>query len=148
MGRMYVPVSALAVIAIGVFALAARAEPLNLLPGLWSVTYTYSMEGVGSGQPQADTSNSCVTADDLAKGNAFEDSEDEDCQRSGTQTATRWTGVEHCTSDEGTSERNVEINAVDPKTMNGSISGKGETGGTMKVTFTGKWIAAECGDED
>lgn len=157
-------------------ATGAAAEALNIEPGLWSVTYTYSLEGkppaslledlppekraameaswaARAGQPQTSTSDTCITAEDLASGNGFASSgEDEECHRTmSSQTATHWSGVEHCTSDDGESDRDIDITAANSKSINGSMHGKnGETGNGsgMNLTFTGTWIAAECGEYD
>jgi Protein of unknown function (DUF3617) len=163
--------SMLVAVVVGVAA-GAVAEALKIEPGLWSVTYTYSLAGkpppdllanlppekraameqswaAKAGQPQTSTSDTCITAEDLASGNAFADnSEDEECQRTmKSQTATKWSGVEHCTSDERVSDRDIEITAENPKSITGSMHGK-DGDSQMHMTFTGKWIAAECGDED
>jgi hypothetical protein len=160
--------------AVGVVGLAtvAAAEALKIEPGLWSVTYTYSVAGKPPaellanlppekraamekswadkiGKPQTTTSDTCVTAEDLASGNGFGDNgEDEDCQRTMTsQTATHWSGVEHCTNDGGSADRNLEVVADSPKSISGTMHGK-DGDASQHMTFTGKWIAAECGDKD
>jgi hypothetical protein len=162
----------MAVMVVGV-ANGAAAEALKIEPGLWSVTYTYALEGKPpaellanlppekraamekswadrAGQPQTTTSDTCVTAEDLASGNGFADNgEDEDCQRTmSSQTATHWSGVEQCTDDEGTTDRDVEITAANPKSISGTMHGKKADSAKMNMTFTGKWIAPECGDAD
>ena len=117
-------------------SVAAFAEPLHIEPGLWDVTYSYSLQGQPppsvlakmtpekraemekkwaerKGQTKTNASKACVTAEELAKGTAFENDDDaqkEGCRRTvNTQTAARWTVVEHCDTDTGPSERNVEI---------------------------------------
>jgi len=166
-------VKLLMTVAVVGLANGAAAEALKIEPGLWSVTYTYAVEGkppaellanlppekraaleqsyaARAGKPQTTTSDTCVTAEDLASGNGFEDNgEDEDCQRKmSSQTATHWSGVEHCTSDDRVSDRNVEIIAANPKSVSGSMQGKNADSSQMHLTFTGTWIAPECGDTD
>jgi hypothetical protein len=133
----------------GSFGLAtiAVAETLKIEPGLWSdVTYTYAMGGTA----QTTTSDECMTAEDIASGNGFADNgEDEDCQRTvNSQTATHWSGVEHCTSENRVSDRVVDIVAENPKSVSGSMHGQEGDSNQMRMTFTSTWIAAECGDAD
>jgi hypothetical protein len=154
-------------------ATVAVAEALKIEPGLWSVTYTYSVEGkpppellaslppekraaveqswaAKAGKPQTTTSDTCVTAEDLESGNGFADNgEDEDCQRTMTsQTAMHWSGVEHCTGEDRVSDRDIEVVADNPKSVTGTMHGKEGDSSQMHLTFTGTWIAAECGDKD
>jgi Protein of unknown function (DUF3617) len=153
----------------------ASAEALNVEPGLWSVTYTYSLQGkppaamlasvppesraamekawaARASQPETATTDSCITAEDVARGTAFEDDDSEvDCSRTvSTETATRWTGVEHCMSDAGASDRDLDIVAKNPKLISGSMNATndGSAGGGMNVTFVGNWVAADCGDAE
>jgi hypothetical protein len=154
-------------------ATVAVAETLKIEPGLWSVTYTYVVEGkppaellanlppdkraaaeaawtARAGTPQTTTSDECMTAEDIASGNGFADNgEDEDCQRKvNSQTATHWSGVEHCTSQNRVSDRVVDIVAENPKSVSGSMHGQEGDSNQMRMTFTSTWIAAECGDAD
>ena len=172
--RAYVSVLILAIIAA--IATTAAAEPLKIEPGLWEVTYTIEMQGgppaallaqlpadkraamekawaARAGQPKTNTTQSCVTAADVARGTVFEDeSEDAQCQRTvESQTATRWTGVEHCKSDDGISDRAVEMTASNPKVISGSMHAThgtpGDTSG-VNMKLNGKWLAKDCGDVD
>ena len=152
----------------------ARAEALHIEPGLWEVTYKYSLQGrppaevlarlppekragmeakwiARVGQTKTNTTRTCVTAAELANGTAFDNGDDaprKGCERSvGTQTATRWTAVERCTGTPEASVRNVEINAFGPRLVSGAMSAvKGEAAAAsgIDMTFSGKWIAKDC----
>ena len=159
-------------------SMGAGAEALHIEPGLWDVTYSYSLQGQPppsvlaklspekradmekkwaerKGQTKTNTSQTCVTAEDLAKGTAFESDDDahqEGCRRTvNTQLASRWTVVEHCDTDTGPSERNVEIIANGARSVSGSmnaVKGEGNAASGLNMTFTGKWVAKECGAEE
>jgi hypothetical protein len=167
---------------VGVFAIVcsltahAAAEALHIEPGLWDVTYSYSLQGrppaqllasatpekraamekawaARAGQTKTNTSQTCVTAEELAKGTAFENDPDEakkGCERTvSTQTATQWNIVEHCAGSGGTADRNVQISAAGPRAVSGSmnaVKGEGSAASGLNMTFTGKWVAKDCGD--
>ena len=68
-----------------------------------------------------------------------------------TQSASRWTVAEHCDTDTGPSERNVEITATGARAVTGSmnaIKGEGNAASGLNMTFAGKWVAKECGNEE
>ena len=88
-----------AMIACG-FAGSVAAEALHIEPGLWNVTYSYSLQGeppasvlaklspekraemmkeweAKRGQTKTNTSHACITAEELANGTAFENDPDE-----------------------------------------------------------------------
>jgi hypothetical protein len=159
-------------------SVAALAEPLHIEPGLWEVTYSYSLQGQPppsvlakmtpekraemekkwaerKGQTKTNASKTCVTAEELAKGTAFENDDDaqkEGCRRTvNTQSASRWTVAEHCDTDTGPSERNVEITATGARAVTGSmnaVKGEGNAASGLNMTFAGKWVAKECSDEE
>jgi hypothetical protein len=154
----------------------AAAEELHIEPGLWEVTYVYSLQGeppaavldrlapdkrvavekaweARVGRSKTNTSKSCVTTDEIANGTAFENDQrppPRGCDRSfGTQTASRWTMVEHCNNEAGISERNVQINASGPHAVDGTMNavhGEGAEASGLDMAFRGKWLAKSCGD--
>jgi Protein of unknown function (DUF3617) len=154
----------------------AAAEELHIEPGLWEVTYVYSLQGEPPaavldrlapekraavekawesrvGRSKTNTSKSCVTVDEIANGTAFENDTrppPRGCDRSfGTQTASRWTMVEHCNNEAGVSERNVQINASGPHAVDGTMNavhGEGADASGLDMAFRGKWLAKSCGD--
>lgn len=149
---------------------------MHIEPGLWEVTYTYSLQGEPPaavltqlpaekrdavekawasrvGHSKTNTSKSCVTPDEIANGTAFENENHppvRGCQRSyATQTASRWTMVEQCNNEAGVSERNVQINASGPHTVDGTMNavhGEGAAASGLDMAFRGKWLAKACGD--
>jgi len=157
-------------------AASASAEPLHIEPGLWDVTYSYSLQGQPppevlaamtpekraaiekawasqAGKTKTKDAQTCVTAEELAKGTAFENDPQEPkkgCERTvGTQTATQWNLVERCSGPNGVAERHVQISAPDAKDVTGVMNatkGEGAAASGLNMTFTGKWSAKECGD--
>jgi hypothetical protein len=153
----------------------AMAEALHIEPGLWEVTYSYSLQGdpppsvlasmtprqraemekkwaESRGRTKTSTSKTCVTAEDLAEGTAFESDDDarqKGCERTvNTQTAVRWSVVERCETDSGPAERNVQITANGARAVTGSmnaVKGEGDSASGLNMTFNGKWVAKVCG---
>jgi hypothetical protein len=133
-----------------------KLQPLNIKPGQWQVTKTYSATGLPAGMPSAAqtiTYKNCVTQKDLAT-NPFNDPNDK-CA---------WTILNSTSSDmevKGTScsfGRNQEMKAnvhlklhvVDSEHVNGSgdwtASGNGMSM-SGNATGTGKWVSATCSAE-
>ena len=105
------------------------------------------------GRSKTNTSKSCVTADEIANGTAFENVKHpppRGCERSfGTQTASRLTMVEHCNNEAGVSERNLQINASGPHAVEGTMNaehGEGAEASGLDMAFHGKWLAKSCGN--
>ena len=166
---------AAACVAFGVCASIA-AEELHIEPGLWEVTYSYSLQGeppapvlaqlsaekrdqvekawaARVGRTKSKTSKSCVTQEQIANGTAFENDVHgpvPGCERSyGTQTASRWTMVEHCNNSAGVSERNMQINASSQHAVDGTMNavhGEGAEASGLDMAFRGKWLAKACGN--
>ncbi len=152
------------------------AETLHIEPGLWNVTYSYSLQGnppakvlanlspekraavmkawaADLGKTKTNSSQTCITAEELASGTAFENDPDEPrqgCERSiGTQTSTQWNMVERCTGADGPAERNVQITAPGPRMVKGAMNsarGEGDAASGLNMTFTGHWVAKDCGE--
>jgi len=157
-------------------ATSVAAEQLHIEPGLWEMTYTYSLQGEPPaavlaqlspekrdavekawasrvGRSKTSTSKSCVTPDEIANGTAFENENHRPvrgCERSyATQTASRWTMVERCDNEAGVSERNVQINASGPHSVDGTMNavhGEGAAASGLDMAFRAKWLAKACGN--
>ena len=155
---------------------AVAAEALHIEPGLWDVTYSFSLQGqppaqllanlppekraaveqawaARAGQTKTSTSQICVTAEEIAKGTAFESAADAHkpgCERTvTTETATQWNMVERCSGKGGAAERSVQISAGGPRSVSGAMNavrGEGSAASGLGMTFAGKWAAKDCGD--
>jgi len=159
-----------------VLCATTAAEELHIEPGLWEVTYNYSLQGeppapvlaqlsaekreeierawaARVGRTKTNTSKSCVTREEIANGTAFENDVHgpvPGCERSyGTQTASRLTMVEHCNNAAGVSERDIQINANGSHAVEGTMNavhGEGAEASGLDMAFRGKWLAKACGN--
>ncbi len=147
-------VSMVCLLASAAFTQDGKFEPLNIKPGQWQVTESYSATGLPAGMPaQTITYENCVTKKDLGT-NPFSDP-DEKCN---------WTVLTSTDSDmevRGTScalGRNEEMKAnvhlklhvIDLEHVKGSgewtANGNGESM-SGNATGTGKWISTTCSAE-
>lgn len=154
---------------------AAAPERLNVKLGLWEITSTMRFSGVpplpkevldkmspqqrakmiadlkaaSQEEPEAETGSECITQDDLDK--PFQSGNSDDC----TQTVVRTTRTSQeirlvCTgktSGSGT----FKVNTPNPESMNGTLdlkAGDGPDAFVIKGTLKGRWLGADCGDEE
>jgi hypothetical protein len=119
----------------------AAAEP-NIDPGMWETTSTITMKAAQFSMPQrTETNRECVTADKIAKGQAFLDN-NKDCEFSRKEM--RADGMDYtmiCNSPEGgtvTMNSSMQFNG---KTMSGTVDGSMESPMgqmTMTIELSGK----------
>jgi len=156
---------------------AAADSKLNVKPGLWETSMVMNMSGMpqmpaiapeqlakmppeqrakleammknGSmlgGKPQ--TSKSCITAEQLKKGPAFDEGTDPTCKRTiVSNSSSQWEMLQECA---GTSQRRVSVKyqAVNAETINGQMEmSSSQDGRTISGTGTlqSKWLGADCG---
>jgi hypothetical protein len=158
-------------------ALAADNMKLNVKPGLWETTMKMDMSGMppmpaipperlaqmppeqrarleammkGGDLPgKQHTSRSCVTADDLKNGPAFDKESGADCKRTiVNNSASDWEMVQECT---GASERRVDVkyHALDSENIQGRMEMSGNHAGhavSGKGTMYSRWLGSNCGD--
>jgi hypothetical protein len=129
------------------------AQGFNLRTGAWQFTINMQvpMEGLPPqvreelAKPQI--SNSCVTPEDIKELNLgrTEDSDDEDCKiLTLKMTPTSADITRQCTGDDAYTEI-AHFEAPTPQTVAGTVSRKSAEG-TMTITMTGRWVAAECAE--
>jgi hypothetical protein len=100
-------------------------------------------------EPEPDVSTECITPEDLEK--PFTSGGGEDC----TQTIVRSTGNTQeirlaCTGKTKGSGL-FRVTTPTPETMTGDLDlkvGEGAEVMTIKGTINGRWLGADCGDED
>ncbi len=144
-------VSVVCLLASAAVAGAGQYQPLNVKPGLWQVTETYSATGLPAGVPSARTTTykNCVTKQELAT-NPFSEPDQKctwtvlkstgsDMEVKGTSCFLADTGME--------SDIHMKLHAVDPEHVTGSgewtASGNGQQM-SGKATGSGKWVSATC----
>lgn len=123
-----IPLRILIALAALAASLAAVAQDPNLNPGMWETTSTVT---INSEQvpipPRTETSNECVTADEIREGQAFlEDSED--CEF--TEKDIRADGMDYTMTCESGDGGNVTMSArmaFDGDSMSGTIDGEIES---------------------
>ncbi len=148
--RNTVVVGVLCLFASAAVAGSGKFEPLNVKPGTWQVTETYSATGLPVGMPAGHTIQykSCVTSKELNT-NPFSDPE-EKC----TWTVLNSTGSDmevkgtSCSLGEGLRANvHLKLHVVDSEHVNGSGDWTANFNGqpmSGKASGTGKWISATC----
>lgn len=154
---------------------AAAPERLNVKLGLWEMTSIMRFSGVpplpkevldkmtpesrakmiadlkkaSQEEPEPETSSECITQEDLDK--PFSSANSDDC----TQTIVRTTKTSQeirmvCTGKTKGSGL-FKVNTPTPESMNGTLdlkAGEGPDAFVIKGTIKGRWLGADCGDED
>jgi hypothetical protein len=154
---------ALAVVAL---PLVSHAETLDIKTGAWEVTISTAMSGMPipkeamakmspeqragmeasmraqAGQGKPHTSRSCVTREDIDRGQLMR-SDEPNCKRKViTQNARHVEMEEVCTGPEP-SKSHFKVDATSNERYTGSIdTTRGD--GKAHVDMTGRWIAATC----
>jgi len=116
-------------------ALSAQAQDPNINPGMWETTSTVTIESEQFPiPPRTDSSSDCVTAEDIADGQAFLD-DNEDCEF--TNKDLRTDGMDYSMSCNSADGSTVTLNAsmqFGGDTMSGTIDGDIESPmGVMKM---------------
>jgi len=124
-----------ATLALGLATIAVAETP-NIEPGLWKYENSMSFSGDVPIPDQNQTSEECVTAEDIAEGDAFLDDVDE-CEI--THKDLRRDGMSYsmlCTQPDGTEMTMDAEMAFAGTTANGTIEGTMETPmGAMQMTI-------------
>ncbi|MDZ7789120.1 MAG: DUF3617 family protein [Xanthomonadales bacterium] len=125
-----------AALALGL-ATVAIAETPNIEPGLWKYENSMTFSGDVPIPDQNQTSEECVTTEDIAEGDAFLDDVDE-CDI--THKDVRSDGMDYsmvCTQPDGTEMTMDAKMTFAGTTANGTIEGNMETPmGAMQMTIT------------
>jgi len=149
-------------------------HPLNVKPGLWETTRTYTSSGAppvspeilaklspqqrarleqrvnahSAGNTNTVTDKHCVTKEDIEKAD-FGQGKGECTYNIETSTSTRAKGTYSCIVEGMNVNGSIDITASDPEHITGSSQGSLNGGGrTMNVesTFTSKLLGASCGN--
>jgi hypothetical protein len=149
--------------------------PLDVKPGLWETTVSTQAKGIPPAPPdvmarltpeqraQAEAAakarggvgqqtrliKACLTADDLKKPFTLNDDAHAACQRTVISSSAKNEDVHfECIKGQVRSIGDIHVEAVSPESTKGSSqykSGDGTRATDAKVTFTGRWIGADCG---
>ena len=153
---------------------AVDPVPMDVKLGLWETTLTNQtdmsamvppevlarltpeqrakMEGA-TGGARTSTTKRCVTKDTMNEALASASTENMkkmNCTRTFvTSTSTKQVIHMECTSETTKTSGDVQAEVIDRENTKGSMVmtvGGGGRGGNMKMAWTSKWIAADCGD--
>ena len=154
---------------------AGSAEKLNVKLGLWEITSTSRFSGMpplpkevldrmtpqqradmeakikaaASEEPDTDTSSECITQDDLDK--PFNSANAEECTQTIVRTTRNTQEIRLNCTGKTKGSGVFRVTTPTPETMTGDLDLKvGEGAQTMTITakLKGRWLGADCGDED
>jgi len=134
-----IPLAAMVVVA------ANGVQPLNVKTGLWQVTMTTTIQGMGA--PRTHTYKSCVTKENLNQ-YPFADRENNCKYTVQSSTSSHMDVSGSCLPNEGgNADFKIQLDAIDSENVKGTgqltIAGPG---GSMHGDYSGKgkWIGASC----
>jgi hypothetical protein len=124
-------------------------EQLAKMPPEQRARIEAMMKGRGAGGPRTNTSKSCVTRESLEKAMAFGQNE-ESCTRKVISSSSSKQEIHiECTRGKSTMTGDLTIERQDGEHAKGSMvmkSAGSERPIDMKMSFTSKWLSADCGD--
>ena len=167
-----------AVAALTLTALSVRAagpERLNVKLGLWEMTSIMRFSGVpplpkevldkmtpqarakmaadlkaaAAEEPEPETSSECITQADLDK--PFQSANSEDCTQTVVRTTRTSQEIRMVCTGKTKGSGTFKVNTPTPESMNGTLdlkAGDGPDAFTVKGTIKGRWLGADCGDEE
>src|SRR5687768_18409023 len=154
---------------------AAGAEKLNVKVGLWEITSISRFSGMPplpkevmdkmtpqqraemeakikaavAQEPEPEVSSECITQDDLDK--PFNSANAEDCTQTIVRTTRNTQEIRLVCSGRTKGSGMFRVTTVTPENMTGELDLKvGEGANMMTITskIKGRWLGADCGDED
>ena len=168
--------TAIAALTLTALSVAAAApERLNVKLGLWEMTSTMRFSGVpplpkelldkmtpqqrakmiadlkaaSQEEPEPETSSQCITQEDLDK--PFEAGNSEDCTSTVVRTTRPTQEFRMVCTGKTKGSGTFKVSTPTPETMNGTLdlkAGEGPDAFVIKGTIKGRWLGADCGDED
>jgi hypothetical protein len=154
---------------------AAGAEKLNVKVGLWEITSISRFSGMpplpkevldkmtpqqradmeakikaaAAEEPEPEVSSECITQEDLEK--PFNSANAEECTQTIVRTTRNTQEIRLVCSGKTKGSGTFRVTSPTPETMTGNLDLKvGEGTNTMTITskIKGRWLGADCGDED
>jgi Protein of unknown function (DUF3617) len=158
---------------------AAGAEPMNIRPGLWETTTTSKttltgkpsmgpdaatlnsmppeqrakiealMKQYSSGEPRVETTQYCVTPEQVAKGPGFLGKESPQCKTEVLeQSRTDYHFRQQCSGSGGNSNAEIKVHLNNPESATIAMDGTNTSDGrsmTLSGKAASKWIGSDCG---
>jgi Protein of unknown function (DUF3617) len=166
---------AVALLGCGLFALvASAADKLDIRTGTWEVTATTHMSGTPLSRemlgkmtpqqraeieaamkaeaakgPQTEVTRECITTDDVEQ--PFKSASTEDCTQSISRTTRTTQEVRLVCTGEYKGTGLLRVNAPNPESMTATLdlrAGEAPEAFTIKSQMKGRWLTAQCEDED
>jgi hypothetical protein len=154
---------------------AAGADKLNVKVGLWEITSISRFSGMpalpkevldkmtpqqradmeakikaaATEEPEPEVSSECITQEDLEK--PFNSANAEECTQTIMRTTRTTQEIRLACSGKTKGSGTFRVTTVTPETMTGDLDLKvGEGANVMTITskIKGRWLGADCGDED
>lgn len=154
---------------------AAAPERLNVKLGLWEMTSTMRFSGVpplpkevldkmtpqarakmladlkaaSQEEPEPETNSECITQEDLDK--PFQSANSDDCKQTIVRTTRTSQEIRMVCSGKTAGSGTFKVNTPTPESMNGTLdlkAGDGADAFVIKGTIKGRWLGADCGDEE
>ena len=100
-------------------------------------------------EPEPETSSECITQEDLDK--PFESSNSEECTSTIVRTTRTSQEIRMVCNGKSKGSGTFKVNTPTPETMTGTLdlkTGEGPDAFIIKGTIEGRWLGADCGDED
>ncbi len=124
-----------------------NVQPLNIKTGLWQVTMTDTILGMGAPQTHSNTYKSCVTRENLNE-YPFADRENHCTYNVRSSTGSHMDVSGSCLpEDGGTADFKIQLDAVDSENVTGTgqLTLAGPQG-TLHGDYVGKskWLSATC----
>jgi hypothetical protein len=156
-------------------AAGAGAEKLDVRLGLWEMTSIMRFSGMpplpkeltdkmtpeqrakmaadlkaaAAEEPEPDVSSECITQEDLDK--PFASSSSEDCQQTIVRTTKTSQEIRMVCTGKTKGSGLFRVTTPTPETMTGTLdlrTGEGPDAFVIKGSIKGRWLGADCGDED
>lgn len=154
---------------------AAGAEKLNVKVGLWEITSISHFSGMPplpkevldkmtpqqradmeakikaatAEEPEPEVSSECITQDDLEK--PFNSANSEDCTQTIVRTTRNSQEIRLVCNGKTKGTGTFKVTSPTPETMTGDLDlkvGEGASAMTITSKIKGRWLGADCGDED
>ena len=168
--------TAIAVLTLTALSVAAAApERLNVKLGLWEMTSIMRFSGMpplpkevmdkmtpqqraklaadlkaaAAEEPEEEVSSECITQEDLDK--PFSSSNADDCTSTIVRTTRTSQEIRMVCTGKTKGSGTFKVNTPTPETMNGTLdlkAGDGPDAFVIKGTIKGRWLGADCGDEE
>lgn len=168
--------TAIAALTLTALSVAAAApERLNVKLGLWEMTSIMRFSGMpplpkevldkmtpqqrakmaadlkaaAEEEPEPETSSECITQEDLDK--PFKSANADDCTSTIVRTTRTSQEIRMVCTGKTKGSGTFKVNTPTPETMHGTLdlkAGDGPDAFVIKGTIKGRWLGADCGDEE